>query len=299
MAKQQIEEAEVMESRELAVTLKPGKPIATDWTHIDKKIADVLELYGGVTVELSYLKQAKNDRAFLNALVASVEQKRKDAKAAYMEAYLAFEAEVKEHLAPVREASAAIDRQIKDLEAIERQEKRDNLAAYWEGCAGALAEVVPFSRILDDKWLNKSVSTRSVMEEMDKLVERIATDDQTLDSLQLSHHIEAKAEYFATLDLSKAIARSKQLDEQEEAARRLEEIKNENIAALQEPGYTVGVDTASGPDQCVVAPVAPQPIEELSDRVSTFHFEIECTPKQRDEIIAFLKARNIKGKAVG
>jgi len=69
------------------------------------------------------LPQAKKDRAYLNGLVKSVDQRRIEAKKAYMQPHDAFEAQVKTLLAHGREASANLDAQIKTLE---EQERADN-----------------------------------------------------------------------------------------------------------------------------------------------------------------------------
>ena len=235
------------------------------------------------------LPQARKDRAYLNGLVKSVEQRRIEAKKAYMQPYDAFEAQVKTLLAPVREVLANLDAQIKALDEQERANKRQRLAAYYEGMAGALLEAVPFERIEDPAWLNKTCHLEDAYKAIDAIIERIFRDDQTLDGLALSHPREAKAEFFATLDLSRAIARSKALDEQEEAARRIEEAKAANLAALQ-----AQAEPEPEPEP---APVVPK-TSHGDDPEVRWIIEVTCTRSAINAIMAYMQSIHLTGKVV-
>ena len=281
---------ELVQSHEFRITkMQPGTEIEANFPEIEAKIAEITELYAGTIVSLDYLPQARKDRAYLNGLVKSVEQRRIEAKNAYMQPYNAFEAQVKALLAPVREASANLDAQIKALDEQERANKRQRLAAYYEGMAGALLEAVPFERIEDPAWLNKTCHLEDAYKAIDAIIERIFRDDQTLDGLALSHPREAKAEFFATLDLSRAIARSKALDEQEEAARRIEEAKAANLAALQ-----AQAEPEPEPEP---APVVPK-TSHGDDPEVRWIIEVTCTRSAINAIMAYMQSIHLTGKVV-
>ena len=284
------EESTLVQSHEFTITkMQPGTEIEANFPEIAAKIAEITDLYAGAIVSLDYLPQAKKDRAYLNSLVKSVDQRRIEAKKAYMQPYDSFEAQVKSLLAPVREASANLDAQIKTLEEQEKQNKRRLLVSYYEGMAGALLEAVPFERIEDPAWLNKTCHLEDAYKAIDAIIERIFRDEQMLDGLDLSHPREAKAELFATLDLSRAIARSKALDEQEAAARRIEEAKAANLAALKAP--------APEPMPEPLPKLTPEPVAPV-EAPATWHLEVTCTRQQLDTIIAYLRAQGITGRAV-
>jgi len=283
---------ELVQSHEFRITkMQPGTEIEANFPEIEAKIAEITELYAGTIVSLDYLPQARKDRAYLNGLVKSVEQRRIEAKNAYMQPYNAFEAQVKTLLAPVREASANLDAQIKTLEEQERGNKRMHLAAYYEDMAGALVEAVPFERIEDTAWLNRTFRLEDAYAAIEGIIERVFHDEQALDGLSLSHPREAKAEFFATLDLSRAIARSKELDEQEEAARRLEEAVAANramIPALQpeprpepEPEVSAVPKTSYGDDPPV-----------------RWSIEITCTRSAMNSIMKYMQSLGLTGKVV-
>ena len=118
------QDTELTQSHEFQITkMQPGTEIEANFPEIAAKIAEITDLYAGTIVSLDYLPQARKDRAYLNGLVKSVEQRRIEAKKAYMQPYDAFEAQVKTLLAHGREASANLDAQIKTLE---EQERADN-----------------------------------------------------------------------------------------------------------------------------------------------------------------------------
>lgn len=286
--------------REFRITrMQPGTEIEANFPEIAARIAEITDLYAGTVVTLDYLPQAKKDRAYLNGLVKSVDQRRIEAKKAYMAPYEAFESQVKALLAPVREVSAELDAQIKRLEEEQKVEKRMRLASYYGDVAGALAEAVPFERIEDPAWLNKSFRLEDGYAAIDAVIERVFNDEKTLDSLDLSHKREAKAEFFATLDLSRAIARSKELDEQEEAARRLEESKAANMAALEakteqatqpEPWQYGGASSWK-----VDLEPGKKPKDEPRERWS---IEVTCTRAELALIVDNIKSLGLTGKVV-
>lgn len=295
-------EVEIMDapSDELVIlSMTPGSDIEANFEALEARIGEILSDYRDLVVTSDYLSQAKKDRAFLNNLSKSMNQRRIEVKNRYMAPYLSFEERVKRLDAPIREASAAIDTQVKAFEETEKVEKREALVNHYMEYAGILVDAVPFERIEDPKWLNRSVPVGNAMKEIEEIVERIANDDLTLDGLQLSHSIEAKAEYFATLDLSKAIARSKALDDQEERARRLEEEKAALAAQRQETApEPIPESVAPTPAEPAPAPVqaaVEQPAQVDPDALHEFRFTITCTRAQRDQVISALKSLGIKG----
>ena len=271
------------------ISEKPGGAILANFealkAHIDGIVAD----YKDMAVTPSTVKAAKKDRAYLNSLSASLNQKRKDVRARYMEPVVAFEEMVKELDAPIREASDAIDVQVKEFEAAAKVEKRERLKAHYEEFAPALVDAVPFERIEDAKWMLASTDLMRGFEEIEAKVERIAADEATLSDLDLRHPIEAKAEYFATLDMGRAIARSKQLDEQVAAAARLDAQKAEwEAQQAAEKADQSSVDEM--PDA-----IKGREAEVKAEAEHDYTIVLTCTRTQLDGVIADMKARGLRG----
>lgn len=312
-------DAQVVETR-LVVTGTPGSAIEANFDAIRARIAGIVELYEGTVVTPAYLTGAKRDRAYLNSLEKEISQRRIEMKRTYMAPVVAFEAKVAELIAPIKDASTAIDAQIKAIEEQERADKRAALSAHWSEYAGVLADAVPFEQVEQQAWLLKSTPLGKAKDEIEARVERIAREDATLSELGLSHQVEAKAAYLATLDMSAAIARSKELDAQEERARRLDAEKAEIAAAAtaatipdvaeppcpccSEPGTPARSNIEGSEWVCdcachpwvetappVAAPVAP------AEEVITYAFTITCTRSQLDAITAYANSLGLHGNA--
>jgi hypothetical protein len=253
----------------------PGEGIEANFGALKAHLDGILANYVGAVVTEEYVPQAKKDRAYLNGLSASLEQRRKEVKQRYMAPVTAFEAKVAELVAPIREASTAIDTQVKAFEDRERADKRAELVKHYNDFAGALAEAVPFERIEDPKWTNKTCNLMTAFAEIEAGIERRVKDEATLTELNLPHAVEAKAEYFATLDLSRAIARSKEIDAQLEAAAKVEAAKVEAAAYRAEPE--------------AVEPSSPPGAVEWT-------FTIRCTRAQLDAILATVKTMGLHGR---
>ena len=274
-------EAVVVEScDELVITsMQPGTDIEANFTALQAHVLGIVEEYKGLVVTPEYVGQAKKDRAYLNGLSKSLNQRRIEVKNRYMAPVVAFEERVKQLDAPIKEASAAIDTQVKAFEEQEKADKRAALVEHYEDYAGILLEAVPFERIEDPAWLNRTVNIEKAKEQIEGIVDRIAKDYTTLEEIGVSHPVEAKSEFFATLDLSSAIARSKQLDAQVEAAKRIEEQR----AAME----AERVKPEPEPDA--------QPEPEPTTKPRLWQFSVVCTDRQFECIIAYLKSQGLQG----
>jgi len=263
--------------------------------YINRLVAD----YTGLVITEGYVPQAKKDRAYLNSLKTSLTQRFRDVKREFMAPVETLDRQIKELQAPIEAASAAIDAQVKAFEEREKAGKRAELEKHFVDYAPILVEVVPFERIERAEWRNKTYGLVKAFEDIESIVDRIARDDATLDSLGLTHLTDAKTTYFETLDLSAAIARSKALDEADERTRRLEAEKAEIAAyiAPAEPETPAEiVATIAEGESC------PDSLDELEEdaamfapAVHTFTFTVSCTEAQRDSIVGSIRALGLTG----
>jgi hypothetical protein len=262
--------------------MRPGAPILANFDEMAAKVAEFVEVYRNLEVTEEYVPQAKKDRAYLNSFQKALDARRLEVKREYMAPVAAFESEVAKLTAPIKEASESIDRQVKEYEERARVAKREECRKHYAEFAGALITAVPFERIEDPSWSLKSTSLMAAFEAIEERAEKIARDDATIDDLNLSHPVEAHAEYFATLDMARAIARSKALDEQERIALDMEARKAEAAAERAKPIPPVE------------AAPKPAPVAEAEEAV-TWHIVVTCTESQKDALIDALKALDIPG----
>lgn len=191
--------------------------------HIEWNKEELLEavrskvaLYEGIVYTEETVKLAKNDRAELNNLVKAIDERRKKVKEVINQPYAEFEKELKEITDLIKKQSAEIDEQVKVFEAAEKEEKKAKIMEAYEKAIGNLAEILPFSKVFDQRYLNKTCKLASAIAEVQKKIEQVKTDLETIESVCGKYKLNAKDVYVRTLDLSKAMAEEKRLKDLEE-----------------------------------------------------------------------------------
>lgn len=172
--------------------------------------------YEGIVYTEETVKSAKNDRAELNNLVKAIDERRKKVKEVINQPYAEFEKELKEITDLIKKQSAEIDEQVKAFETAEKEEKKAKIMEAYEKAIGNLAEILPFSKVFDQRYLNKTCKLASAIAEVQKKIEQVKTDLETIESVCGKYKLNAKDVYVRTLDLSKAMAEEKRLKDLEE-----------------------------------------------------------------------------------
>lgn len=203
---------------------------AIEWNHEELKaeISAKMAEYKTLVFTEATIKDAKSDRASLNKLKSAIEDERKRIKKLCLTPYNAFEAKVKEITALIDEPISIIDKQIKEVEEAKRQEKSRQIEEIFTSVE--FPPELTLDQIKDPKWLNASVSLKSIREDMEELAKAINQHLKTL--LELPQFGFEAAEYYKrTWDFDRAIAEAKRMTEiqaaklqaEEEARRREEE----------------------------------------------------------------------------
>lgn len=179
-------------------------------------VRNKIALYEGIVYTEETVKTAKNDRAELNNLVKAIDERRKKVKEVINQPYAEFEKELKEITDLIKKQSAEIDEQVKVFEAAEKEEKKAKIMEAYEKAIGNLAEILPFSKVFDQRYMNKTCKLASAIAEVQKKIEQVKTDLETIESVCGKYKLNAKDVYVRTLDLSKAMAEEKRLKDLEE-----------------------------------------------------------------------------------
>ena len=185
--------------------------------------------YEGIVYTEETVKSAKNDRAELNNLVKAIDERRKKVKEVINQPYAEFEKELKEITDLIKKQSAEIDEQVKAFETAEKEEKKAKIMEAYENAIGNLEEILPFSKVFDQRYLNKTYKLETAISEVQKRIEQVKTDLETIESVCGTYKLNAKDVYVRTLDLSKAMAEEKRLKDLEEKleAERIQKKKDE------------------------------------------------------------------------
>lgn len=194
---------ELLQVQVIAPTL--AEP-TTNLDEVQDNIDALLAAYTGRVYTPDEIKGAKADRAQVNKW----DKQLADAATAIKKHYLERVDPVLDRIAAMRrqvkEVSAAIDRQVKAVEESEREDKRRALEGIYREAAGEdLAPLVPFSRLLESRWLNKTVSLEAAGRELRKAV---ATRREELRIIRTTCGDDAEAciaEYTRDLSLNDAL----------------------------------------------------------------------------------------------
>lgn len=152
------------------------------------------------------VEDAKKDRAELNKASKELNAKRLELEKVFMRPFDEFKAVIKETTTAIDGASKKLDEIVKGEEEREKDVKRKQIEEFWKV---QNFDLVPLSRIFDDKWLNKTAKNKDIFEEIEGKVKTIYSDIKTLETLEDADVL--KQLYLDTLDMGMAIRKSADL----------------------------------------------------------------------------------------
>ena len=278
-------EAEVMESPEgLSVAYVPAT-ITANFDALEARVRDLVSDYEGAEYDLTdagAIRDAKRHRTYLNGVFREIDERRKAVKREYMRPYEEFDKRAREVAQIAKSASDGIKSQLDEAEEGRKAGKLAALKEHYEDFAGLLAPVVPYERLHDPKWLNKTVAMATAESELDAKVEKLATDWESLKSAfgGTDCYDVAERELFATLDLGRAIAAAQDAKTQAERIAALKEAMDRPV----EPEPVPEPEPVSVPE-----PAEPEPVRD-------YVIEVRCTSTQAHAIAAQLKALGLTGR---
>lgn len=143
---------------ELTVRVERPAIPAMSWNkdEVERNIDEMLAAYKGRVYTPESIKSAKEDRAKVNGWDKQLGAAATAAKKLYMKPLEDFQQSIKEMQSKCKEISGAIDAQVKAVEAAEKEEKASTLRLIYRDNIGELETLIPFERLLDNRWLNKT-----------------------------------------------------------------------------------------------------------------------------------------------
>ena len=179
--------AEVIEEQgapDLVVTYSPSV-ISANFDAMEDSIRAKVADYEGAKYDLTKdesIKEAKNDRLYLNGLKNEIEERRKAVKREYNKPLAAFEKRCKEITSIIDGASDGIKAQLDQAEEDRKSRAKAKLEEHYETFAGLLAPVVPYERFHEKQWLNKNFGEVKAKKALEAKVSKLAGDWETLKS---------------------------------------------------------------------------------------------------------------------
>ena len=166
-----------------------------------------------------------------------------------------------------------IDDQVKAYEAEKKRQKQEAIEAQYQAMIGDLAELVPYSRLHNPKWLNVSVGMGAICQELGGKIDRITAGLAAIDGLQLPPELAGpvKSTFLQDFDLAAALAEKDRLQRQQEELARYEAARAAQANQMPPAAPAIPMATQS----------APRPEESpTAEEIFTVAFRIRATRAQ-------------------
>lgn len=196
-------------------------PGSVTWNYEELKAAiqESLVVYKNIVYDDSSITAAKKDRAMLNKLAKSVDDRKKEIKKKCLEPFNMIDAQAKELISIIKEPIDVIDTQLTAYENARRERVKKEILEYmyerFTGIPTKIAEKVK-SKIYDIRWENVSTTKSEWKNSIDKAVEETQSDLQVINGLEERFRPYAMKTYSETLRLSDAAAKVQELRRKEE-----------------------------------------------------------------------------------
>jgi hypothetical protein len=264
-------------------TLPPE--ILFNFEELKKELSDGLQKYKGMVVTEDGIKDAKSDRAKLNALYKAIDDKRKEIKKECMKPYDAFERKAKVLLEMIGSTSGEIDKQIKGFDELKKEEKRKEIEQFYSDEVGELRDLLSFNKIYNDRWLNATYKLTDIQAEITAIVQKVNEDLAVINDLRGDFITECKSKYLQTLDLSGALSYMRQLELDKQKLDEYEAKKAE-IKPVQQ----VIQQEINEPEEIYIPSVDIQPEETKTIKIIIY----DTTEAFRHELRALTEKHGIK-----
>lgn len=261
------------------------KAIEWNYDELKAELSQKLEDYKGLVYTEEQIKEAKADRAKLNALATAIDSKRKEIKKQCLQPYEQFEAQIKDLLALIKEPVTLIDTQIKDFEEEKKKKKLEEVKELFEKLkteAGEELEFISFEQVFEDKFLNASTSLKQVETVINNIFNSVKCNLKTIAELK-DYTFEATEVYKETLNLNEALEKAKYMVDMAERKKteeeKREQEKNEEIK-----------EVAQDPQE------AEEPATDVKREWTAF--EAYLSTEEAKMLASWLKLNNIKIRRV-
>lgn len=304
-------EAEVIETE--ATTLEvtyTEATIASNMDALEAHVKKVVADYEGATYDLTSaqaIKEAKHDRSYLNGIKKEIDERRKAVKREYNKPLDAFERRCKQITAIIDESTDAIKAQLDEAEQTRKDALYSRLQQHYEEFAGLLAPVVPYERLHEPQWLNKTFGEIKAQQALEAKVSDVARDWETLKAQQeaMPHYADAEREFFRTLDLGAALNAARLADEEDQ---RIAELKaamapepepepDPESEPIAEPEPVAAPDPEPMPAPAPMPAPVPAPMPApVAEPLEAWTVEVpSATRSQMQALASLLKAQGITG----
>ena len=282
-----------------------------NYEELKAELTSKVSFYETLVYTDDQIKDAKADKANLNKLKKALNDERIRKEKEYMQPFNVFKAQINEIIGIIDKPIAVIDEQVKAYDEKRKAEKQKAIEELFATIG--FQNFVTLEKIWDPKWLNASVSMKSIEDQMKSKMYEIGNGVLTLSQLP-EFGFEATEVFKETLDINKAISEAKRMSEiakakaeaearrkaAEEARKAAEEArKAEEERKAQEKAAE---EQRSAMAKAMTPPedVQPTPVQESQPEPQKMvvKFEVELTTEDATALREFFQSRNITFRAI-
>lgn len=256
--------------------------ISFNFEEIKSELAGKLQVYQNMVVTESGIKEAKADRANLNKFKSALADSRKAVKAQWNQPLSDFEGKMKELERMVDEPIGAIDRQVKAYDEAKKQDKRQQIELFFEGAVGDLEEVLPLSKIWNDRWLNATYPMKDIEKEIVERIRKTHSDIGIIVAMQLPCCDQMLSTYLETLDMSRAMEEKHKYEQAQKAKAQAKQAEPAPSSPAEQPVAEAVVNTPQ------------ETAREAIPELRVLDFRVWVTPEQMQALKAFLVQNHIR-----
>ena len=244
------------------------------------------EVYRSMIVDEAAIPEAKADVASLRKLAKAASDYRIKIKKEHEAKIATVLAQLTEFSTIFTDAAASIDGQIKAFDENRKQEKRAECEQVYREEIGDMADLIPFGKLFNPSWLNKSTSLKTVRDDIQTAVYNAREALEKIRGFGSAHESEIVAAYLDRLNVLDALAAKERL---------------EKVDAAMEARRKVEAEKAAEAAQAAQDRQEPAPVEDLPDfpeepetgaaqEAEGFIFSVTgATPEQFEALVAFLE----------
>jgi hypothetical protein len=281
---------QVINSLKLVISpLKKMEAIKFNYEELKGGLQESLKKYQNLVYTSQNIKEAKDDRATLNALKKSLNDEKIKIKKEFEVPYKDFEDKIKELIELVDKPASEIDKQVKIFEEAEKAKKRESIENIYAENIGSYADLIPLQQIYDSRWENKTYKETDIKKEIEDIVKKADSDIKVIAELKSEFEFQIKDTYFRTLDLGQALVEKQRLEKQKELLTTIKQQQVEvkvdpinNIDSVDSVRYAVGIDNSN------------EESTSVEEKMISVAFRVECTENQLKALGEFMKANGIK-----
>ena len=282
-----------------------------NYEELKAELTSKVSFYETLVYTDDQIKDAKADKANLNKLKKALNDERIRKEKEYMQPFNVFKAQINEIIGIIDKPIAVIDEQVKAYDEKRKAEKQKAIEELFATIG--FQNFVTLEKIWDPKWLNASVSMKSIEDQMKSKMYEIGNGVLTLSQLPEFGFVATEV-FKETLDINKAISEAKRMSEiakakaeaearrkaAEEArkaaeeARKAEEERKAQEKAAEEQRAAMAKAMTPPED------VQPTPVQESQPEPQKMvvKFEVELTTEDATALREFFQSRNITFRAI-